>query len=59
MNILIESEELCEELCEFCGGTGRIERVEFQRDETTGYNTIEYATGVFDKCPMCNPEFEE
>lgn len=44
------------EVCDMCKGTGKVERIEYECDESTGYNTIEHPTGKFDPCPECNED---
>lgn len=39
--------------CDLCGGTGLVEKVEYECNDSTGYNTIAMPTGEMENCPEC------
>jgi hypothetical protein len=43
------------EYCDLCGGSGEVEKIEYERSDATGYNTVEHGTGIFSPCPECRP----
>lgn len=40
--------------CDICGGVGEYEELEYECNDSTGYNTIIHGTGRFKACPNCN-----
>lgn len=44
------------EVCSLCDGEGKVERMEYECNDSTGYNTIEHGTGIFDPCPECSAD---
>lgn len=48
-----EVEVELESECDLCGGTGLVEKVEYECNDSTGYNTIAMPTGEMEECPEC------
>jgi len=40
--------------CDICSGTGEYEEVEYESNDTTGYNNIIHDTGRVKPCPECD-----
>lgn len=49
-------EEIDEEVCELCEGTGKVEKMSYECNDSTGYNTIVEGTGEYYNCPECNQD---
>lgn len=39
--------------CDTCKDTGEVEKLEYECNDSTGYNTVVMGTGQYEACPDC------